>query len=112
MLPEPSVTVLGSDPSHRRFNINCYAFQQDAIVSFRGWQYCCFYASFPSESDKDAQEPLYVHLARRQLPQGEWEVIAFQDYPQTTDDGHNTVQMGICPGNGTIHLAYDHHCDV
>jgi hypothetical protein len=38
--------------------------------------------------------------------------MAFDDYPQTTDDGHNTVQMGICPADGTVHLAYDHHCDV
>jgi hypothetical protein len=46
-------------------------------------------------------------VARRQLPLGAWEVLVLDDYPQTTDDGHNTVQMGICPGDGTIHLSYD-----
>ncbi|KAK4129840.1 hypothetical protein N657DRAFT_94334 [Parathielavia appendiculata] len=113
MLKEPHVTVLGQDPSSRKSNINCNSFQQDAIVTFNGWQYCCFYSFLQSEpSSVAAEEPLYVHVARRQLPHGEWEVMVLEDYPQTTDDGHNTVQMGICPGDGTIHLSYDHHCDV
>jgi hypothetical protein len=112
MLPEPRATVLGRDPALRKFNINCYAFQQDALISFNGWQYSSFYTFLQSESSDATSEPLYVHLARRQLPQGKWEVMVLRDYPQTTDDGHNTVQMGICPGDGTIHLSYDHHCDV
>ncbi|KAL2022105.1 hypothetical protein VTK56DRAFT_6149 [Thermocarpiscus australiensis] len=109
MLPEPTVTVLGRDPAHRTCRINCYAFQQDAIVSFRGWQYAAFYSFLHSDA---APEPLYVHLARRHLPHGCWDVIVFDDYQQTTDDGHNTIQLGICPGDGTVHLSYDHHCDV
>ncbi len=117
MLPEPSVTILGRDPAQRRFNINCNAFQQDALVSFHGWQYSSFLTFLqsgpaPETSSKSDLEPLYVHVARRQLPHGSWEVLVLDDYPQTTDDGHNTVQMGICPGDGTIHLSYDHHCDV
>lgn len=117
MLREPHVTVLGRDAAHRKFNINCNAFQQDAVVSFNGWQYSSFYSFLQSESSIAApaasnSEPLYVHLARRKLPHGAWEVMSLADYPQTTDDGHNTVQMGICPGDGTIHLSYDHHCDV
>ncbi|KAK4160180.1 hypothetical protein QBC43DRAFT_118588 [Cladorrhinum sp. PSN259] len=108
MLSEPSLTVLGPDPTNRRCRINCYAFQQDAIASFNGWQYAAFY----SPLSKDAPEPLYIHLARRHLPQGQWEALVFEDYPQTVDDGHNTIQLGICPGDGTIHLSYDHHCDV
>ncbi|GAB1309836.1 Dockerin type 1 [Madurella fahalii] len=109
MLPEPSTTALGRDPIRRRCRINCYAFQQDAITSFRGWQYSAFYSFL--QSDRPS-EPLYIHLARRQLPRGKWEVMIFDDYTQTTDDGHNTVQLGICPGDGTVHLSYDHHCDV
>ena len=109
MLSEPAVTILGQDPVQRRCRINCYAFQQDAIVSFNGWQYATFYSFL--QLDRPV-EPLHVHLARRQLPHGKWEVTMFDDYAQTTDDGHNTVQLGICPGDGTIHLSYDHHCDV
>ncbi len=108
-LPEPTITTLGTDPSRRQCTINGNAFQQDALVTFNGWQYAVFYAS----KDVDgATEPLYVHLSRRELPGGKWGTIRFDDYPQTVDDGHNTVQMGICPGDGTVHLAWDHHCDV
>jgi hypothetical protein len=113
MLPEPNVTVLGQDSAQRRkFNINCYSFQQDAVVTFNGWQYACFYSFLESEPSGASPEPLYVHVARRQLPRGEWEVVVLDDYSQTTDDGHNTVQMGICPEDGTIHLSFDHHCDA
>ncbi|KAI0433845.1 hypothetical protein F5Y09DRAFT_30750 [Xylaria sp. FL1042] len=106
MLSDPVRTILGTDPTHRTCALNGNAFQQDALRSFNGWQYACFYSSLA-----DAQEPLYVHLSRRKLPNGPWETLVFEDYPQTVDDGHNTVQLGICPGDGTIHLSYDHHCD-
>lgn len=109
MLLDPTVTVLGRDPAHRKHAINGYAFQQDAITSFNGWQYAVFYSTLAPEA---APEPLFVHLSRRRLLSGLWETMVFEDYPQTTDDGHNTVQMGICPGDGTIHLSYDHHCDM
>ncbi|KAK8113522.1 hypothetical protein PG984_014048 [Apiospora sp. TS-2023a] len=109
MLCEPTVSVLGPDPSWRKHVLNGNAFQQDAIQSFNGWQYACFYSS--RRLDLGDREPLYVHLARRKLSIGQWETFVFHDYPQTTDDGHNTVQLGICPGDGTIHLSYDHHCD-
>ncbi|KAK4220316.1 hypothetical protein QBC37DRAFT_270991 [Rhypophila decipiens] len=116
-LVNPTISILGQDPGHRRrCNINANAFQQDAVVTFQGWQYAVFY-SYMCKDHHD--EPLYIHLARRKLPHASkesqasaWEVVVFDDYPQTTDDGHNTVQIGICPGDGTIHLAYDHHCDV
>ncbi|KAK0624553.1 hypothetical protein B0T17DRAFT_492645 [Bombardia bombarda] len=111
LLNGPSVSVLGTDPAHRRCILNGNAFQQDAIVSCNGWQYAAFYSCLRPESDA-APEPLYVHLARRALPSGTWEVMALNDYAQTMDDGHNTVQLGICPGDGTIHLSYDHHCDI
>ncbi|KAK6840691.1 hypothetical protein PG995_015901 [Apiospora arundinis] len=104
MLPEPTVSVLGTDPSWRNCVLNGNAFQQDAIQSFNGWQYACFYST-PRSSELGDREPLYVHLSRRKLPIGKWETIVFEDYPQTTDDGHNTVQLGICPGDGTIHLS-------
>jgi hypothetical protein len=92
--------------------LNGNSFQQDAICTLNGWQYAVFYSySHRHSSSAPPTDPLYVHLARRKLPDGPWEVLVFEDYPQTADDGHNTVQMGICPGDGTIHLSYDHHCD-
>lgn len=89
-LPEPSVSVLGLDPTHRNCVLNGAAFQQDAIQSYNGWQYACFYSQLSADS---AKEPLYIHLSRRKLPEGKWETFVFDDYPQTTDDGHNTVQV-------------------
>ncbi|KAK1474242.1 hypothetical protein CABS01_15938 [Colletotrichum abscissum] len=113
-LQTPVVTVLGQDPAHRKCVLNGNAFQQDAIISFKGWQYAVFYSSCSSSSlnDDTQREPLFVCMNRRKLPNSEWQTIVFDDYHQTTDDGHNTVQMGICPGDGTIHLSYDHHCDT
>ncbi|KAH8194153.1 hypothetical protein TruAng_011676 [Truncatella angustata] len=92
MLADPTITALGFDPDHRSCILNGTAFQQDAITTFGGWQYACYYASLSHVS----ADPL--------------------DYEQIVDDGHNTVQvrnlmLGICPGDGTIHLSYDHHCD-
>lgn len=106
-LADPKVTVLGRDPPLRTCLLNGAAFQQDAVTSLNGWQYAVFYSPLPG-----SDEPIFVHVARRKLPVGAWEVASLEDYPQTVDDGHNTVQMGICAGDGTIHLAYDHHCDV
>ncbi|KXH58462.1 hypothetical protein CSAL01_05047 [Colletotrichum salicis] len=113
-LHAPVVTLLGQDPAHRNCILNGNAFQQDTIISFKGWQYAVFYSScsFPGPENDIQLEPLFVCLARRKLPDTEWQTIVFKDYRQTTDDGHNTVRMGICPGDGTIHLSYDHHCDI
>lgn len=74
-----------------------------------------------------------MHLARRKLPDGAWDTLVFDDYGQTTDDDQNAVRVGntcvraeihmsgneakcpakfgICPGDGTVHLSYDHQCD-
>lgn len=106
-LPSTSELALDAKREHR---INANSFQQDAITSFRGWQYVCFY----SNKDDDAPtSPLLVNMGRRQLSgvPGPWEILTFLDYEQTVDDGHNTISMGICPGDGTIHVSFDHHCD-
>jgi hypothetical protein len=79
-------------------NINGKSFQQDAITSFKGWQYCVYYDSARR-----------VCLARRKLPKGGWQIIRFGDYTIQGNDSHNTISMGICPNDGTIHLAFDHH---
>lgn len=108
MLSAPRITTLDVDPSLRAHVLNGNTFQQDAILSFVGWQYAVFYRPKPN---RPSHKVLLVHLARRKLAGGEWKQILFEDYEQTADDGHNTVQMGICPGNGTIHLSFDHHCN-
>lgn len=78
--------------------INGKSFQQDALVSHKGFQYVGYY---------DGKRR--VCLARRKLPAGEWKTIRFIDYHFKSNDAHNTISIGICPGDGTIHLAFDHH---
>jgi len=79
-------------------NINGCTFQQDAIATHAGYQYVGYY-------DGDRQ----VCIGRRKLPLGKWEVIRFDDYAFESNDSHNTISIGISPGNGTIHMAFDHH---
>ena len=78
--------------------INGATHQQNPLVSYKGYQYVTYY---------NAQR--YVCLGRRKLPNGRWNVIRFKDYRITNNDSHNTAVLGICPKDGTIHLAFDHH---
>lgn len=78
--------------------INGLSFQQDAVASFKGYQYVGYYDS-----------ARHVCLARRKLTDGMWEILRFLDYDFTSNDAHNIISIGICPQDGTIHLAFDHH---
>jgi hypothetical protein len=78
--------------------INGQTFQQEAVVSFNGFQYAVYFA-----------DGGVLSIARRKLPRGEWETIHFKDYGIDHTDVHNVVVIGICEGDGTIHLSYDHH---
>ena len=51
----------------------------------------------------------FVCLARRKPPDGNWKILRFIDYVFKSNDAHNTISIGICPKDGTIHLAFDHH---
>ncbi len=90
--------ALTLDGSRWGMAINGKSFQQDALISQRGYQYLAYY---------DARRN--VCLSRRKLPDGQWEIIRFTDYLFQSNDAHNTISMGICPNDGTIHLAFDHH---
>lgn len=74
--------------------LNGNAFQQDSIITSAGWQYVAYYSAASITVDNHVK-PVFVHLARRKLlpQQGPWQTLVFDDYPQTTDDGHNTVQV-------------------
>ena len=79
-------------------SINGLSFQQDAVVTCENRQYVAYY-------DGGRR----VCIARRELPRGEWEVVRFEDYDFQSNDAHNIISLGICPRDGTIHLAFDHH---
>ena len=78
--------------------LNGESFQQDGIVSYGGVQYAAFWNT-----------SRHVVLARRTLPSGAWSAIEFTDYTNSESDAHNTISIGICPGDGTLHLSFDHH---
>ena len=78
--------------------LNGESFQQDGIITHEGYQYAAFWNTNRR-----------VVLARRALPTGEWQKFEFTDYANTESDAHNTISLGICPQDGTLHLAFDHH---
>jgi hypothetical protein len=78
--------------------LNGESFQQDGIVSYNGYQYVAFWNA-----------SRHVVLARRALPSGAWSTVEFTDYSLSADDAHNTISLGICPKDGTLHLSFDHH---
>lgn len=114
MLENPAISILGNDPV-RKHRINANSFQQNAITTINGWQYGVFYTDKVKGENKDG---CFVNLSRRQITpsgslnqNGDWQTLVFEDYKQIIDDGHNTISIGVCKGDGTIHLAFDHHCD-
>jgi putative BNR repeat neuraminidase len=78
--------------------MNGESFQQDGVVSYDGYQYAAFWNT-----------SRHVVLARRALPDGAWSKLEFTDYTNTADDAHNTISIGICSGDGTLHLSFDQH---
>ena len=100
----PTVHDLSREPDTvHRLNVN--SFQQSALTSFRSYQYCAFYRAHSASVR-------HVVLGRRKVAVGvPWELLEFDDYDQVMDDGHNTISIGICHGDGTIHLSFDHHSD-
>jgi hypothetical protein len=80
--------------------LNGESFQQDAIVTFNGYQYAAFWNNAATRR---------VVMARRTLPKGAWEKFEFSDYALAAEDAHNTISLGVTPGDGTLHLSFDHH---
>ncbi len=78
--------------------INGQSFQQDALTTFKGIQYAVYY---------DAGR--HVCLARRPVGKDAWEILRFADHRLIGNDSHNVAVIGVCPADGTIHLAFDHH---
>ena len=105
------ISILGQDPN-RIHRINSNSFQQNAIVTVNGWQYTTFYTERIGQKHAGA---IFVNVSRRRvdrdLENSSWETLIFNDYEQTVDDGHNTISIGVCRGDGTAHVAFDHHCD-
>ena len=83
--------------------INGQSFQQDALTSYKGWQYIAYY-----------DWNRHVCVGRRKLPGGAWEIARLVDYHYSysknqENDTHNVISMGLSKNDGTFHLAFDHH---
>ena len=76
----------------------------DGFTTFNGYQYTIYYTVVGNNYNNR-----YVTIARRQLPSSSWETCTFTDYVQTINDDHRIATIGVCPGDGTIHLSFDHH---
>ncbi len=75
-------------------------FQTEGIKTYKGYQYTVYYNLTRN-----------VCIARRKMPAGKWEEVKLP-YQNAVDDAHNTISMGICENDGSIHLSYDHHNDA
>lgn len=101
--PQPDTIV---DPRAHTFTggrwgiaINGQTFQQEGVTTFNGYQYAAFFT-----------EGGYLSIGRRKLPSATWETIRFADYQiEDHKDAHNVAVVGICPGDGSVHLSFDHH---
>lgn len=68
-------------------------------ITYKNYQYVSYY-----ESNGE------IIIARRKLkPEGVWTKSVLQDYKIKSQDRHNKVAIAISEGDGTIHLAFDHH---
>lgn len=93
-----SVTI---DPTHNFSGpMNGRSFQQDAITSYRGWQYAGYI-----NGDRR------IAIARRLIGSIQWASVVIPDYFFASNDAHNIVSIGISPADGRLHLAFDHHVD-
>jgi hypothetical protein len=105
-------TFLGLDPPTVN-RLNGESFQQNALVSFKGYQYAAFYGSVAGANVNTTR---HVSVARRKISDSSsfggssnWDILTLTDYNQTLDDGHDIVSMGLSEGDGTIHLGFDQH---
>lgn len=82
---------------------NFVSFQQNAIMTYKGYQFVTYW----NKAKK-------VCLARKALPDGDWEEIVFTDYisPHNLGDNHYNISFGICEKDGSFHIAFDHHNDA
>ena len=79
-------------------SMNNHISGQENILSYKNHQYIAFY-----------NDERKVVVGRRDLCGDLWELLVLDDYVQTLNDRHNHISMGICEGDGTIHLTFDHH---
>src|SRR5262245_53125652 len=102
---QPSVTLVRDtqlDPTALYFVsydglVNNESFQQDAILTYAGYQYTTWYTA-----DRSAV------VARRTVPNGPWQKVVLP-HQLSTNDSHNVISLGVSPRDGRLHIAMDTH---
>lgn len=81
-------------------HFNWASYDQDKVVSHGSYQYSPYW-------DAD----MVLVLARRDLLSQEVQTLRFPEYTLTINpkDGHRNTVLGISPGDGRLHLSWDHH---
>ncbi|KAJ8509343.1 hypothetical protein ONZ45_g8479 [Pleurotus djamor] len=106
-LTSVDVASLGLDPATTN-RLNGESFQQDALVTYNGFQYAAFWQATPSNASIR-----HAVISRRSLDASSndrrFESLTLTDYNQTEDDGHDIISLGISPTDGTVHLIFDQH---
>lgn len=88
--------------------MNGISFQDQILLTFDGYQYTAWYDIVGTMQ--------LIWLARRPVTNasgGAWEKFQtdseFTNGDEGSWDAHNVIAFGICPGDGTLHLAWDLH---
>lgn len=51
----------------------------------------------------------HVHISRKKIGGDKWVDMRIKGAKIRRPDSHRTVNIGVCPIDGTIHVAFDHH---
>lgn len=81
---------------------NWAAFDQDKVISYNNFQYTAYW---------DADKVLVV--TRRNLRDHSVQTLRLEQYHLTINpnDRHRNIVLGISPGDGRLHLSWDHHAN-
>jgi len=83
--------------------VNVASYQQDAIVTYRGYQYTAWY-----QNDGPGPGQATAVIGRRALPDGPWESTRI-GFALWSNDSHNTIALGVTPSDGRLHVAFPTH---
>jgi putative BNR repeat neuraminidase len=77
---------------------NWASWDQDKIITVGDFQYTLFW---------DAEGELV--LARRNLRNNDLQTLGLPEFKLSKDDAHRNTCLGVSPGDGRLHLSWDHH---
>lgn len=97
---KPLRTILVDTAAWPAFN--WAAFDQDKIISYGDFQYTVYW-----DDDKT------LVVVRRDLRNDQVQTLRLEQYQLTInpEDRHRNIVIGISPGDGRLHLSWDHHAN-